>query len=257
MVSRASRWMRIALLATLCIGCGFQSSPEGVSNPKGIDAEIPTAVSRTKEETPFRVTPVVYSEAENNLGSEESQVETPEPGKPELPASGSTSPKSIANKKTVTSTTNPIPTAETMGAPDSESPTSEDPLEAHGQPEPPTPKGEKEFRPPFAERTDLFSPPRSSSSGSKNDDPQPDQEAAIPTLDVTLKGFARVKDQRVLLLIEDTLTPLGEGEEKLGIRVVAINPPKVTLAREAQQWTLSLSSPLSNAAEGERQRAKQ
>lgn len=103
------------------------------------------------------------------------------------------------------------------------------------------------FRPPFAERTDLFSPPRGSNSG----EPGPDGEAEAPLSlgEVSLKGFARVRERRVLLMIEDSIAALQVGQEQQGIRVIAIEPPKVTLERDEQQWTLSLSNQIGQAGE--------
>jgi len=103
-----------------------------------------------------------------------------------------------------------------------------------------SPAATGEFQPPFAERTDLFSPP--ASSPATNDNEQSPQVEAAPGVNVSLKGFARVQDQRVLLMIEDSIAPLSEGAEKHGVRVIKIDPPHVTLSRDDQQWTLSLTN---------------
>ena len=101
-------------------------------------------------------------------------------------------------------------------------------------------KQREKFHPPFAERTNVFTPPSSDQSVPINEGEE--SIAIAPVLDVSLKGFARVDDLRAILMIEDTIAPLGLGQEKQGIRIISIEPPKVTLERDEQRWTLTLSN---------------
>lgn len=102
-------------------------------------------------------------------------------------------------------------------------------------------KSKDEFKPPFAERSNVFSPPSTSNTPSHNI-VEGESESVLPVEDVALKGFAKVDDQRAILMIADTITPLGLGQEKHGVRVVSIEPPKVTIERGGDRWTLTLSN---------------
>jgi len=87
-------------------------------------------------------------------------------------------------------------------------------------------------------RPDLFSPPQTDSPPATAGDPQP--ESLPPVSEVVLNGFARVDEPRVVLTIGDQTLPLQVGQERNGVRIVAIEPPEVTLERDGSQWTLSL-----------------
>jgi hypothetical protein len=84
------------------------------------------------------------------------------------------------------------------------------------------------FQPPFPNREELFLPPA--------------EKPAIATRprsneDVVLMGFADVEGEKALLKIDGVITPLRAGESRGAVRVLAIDPPRVTLQRGSRQWT--------------------
>lgn len=89
-----------------------------------------------------------------------------------------------------------------------------------------------DFRPPFAQRQELFVPP--------------DRSVAVRTarqvgdIQLALKGFADFDGRRVLLEINENVVCLREGQQQHGITVVAITPPQVTLRHDGRQWTETL-----------------
>lgn len=91
------------------------------------------------------------------------------------------------------------------------------------------------FETPFPPRADLFAPPpRGGQTSIRTTD---DGETVAR---VALKGFVNVGGQRAVLLIGDEIAPLGIGQERHGVRVIAIEPPQVTLQRGRTRWTESL-----------------
>lgn len=89
-----------------------------------------------------------------------------------------------------------------------------------------------DFRPPFAQRQELFVPP--------------DRSVAVKTArqvgdtQLVLKGFAEFEGRRVLLEINENVVCLREGQQQHGITVVAIHPPQVTLRHQGREWTETL-----------------
>lgn len=92
----------------------------------------------------------------------------------------------------------------------------------------------KEFKPPFANRTVIFSPPVNSVLKEKG---QGDSSGSV-----ALQGFAKVSEMRAVLKINGVVVPLGEGSEKFGVQVIAIQPPKVVLQRGRNRWTASIEN---------------
>ena len=87
------------------------------------------------------------------------------------------------------------------------------------------------FQPPFPNREELFLPPAekpASATRFKSDQ------------DVTLMGFANVEGKKALLKIDGIIRPLRAGESRGEVRVLAIDPPRVTLQRGNREWTESL-----------------
>jgi hypothetical protein len=90
----------------------------------------------------------------------------------------------------------------------------------------------RDYKLPFPHRTEMFVPP--------------DQTVAAKTVrevagtELALKGFVEFEGRRVVLEIDGKVVCLGEGEQRHGIAVVAVNPPQVTLQHHGRQWTESL-----------------
>jgi len=89
-----------------------------------------------------------------------------------------------------------------------------------------------QFTPPFPERVELFEPPKRAQSTIKRDDEHGET--------VELKGFINVDQPRVILSIDGVVSPVPEGGEKYGVRVIAIQPPSVVLQRGRNRWTATL-----------------
>ena len=91
------------------------------------------------------------------------------------------------------------------------------------------------FETPFGERVNIFDPP------AEHDIPKDEAPEAESGSDgVRLRGFVNVGISRVMLEIDGQLEALEAGETKQGVKVVAINPPQVTLMQHDYQWVVSL-----------------
>lgn len=88
------------------------------------------------------------------------------------------------------------------------------------------------FAPPFPDRVELFEAPKRAQSTVKRDDEHGES--------VELKGFINVDQPRVVLSIDGVISPVAEGGEKYGVRVIAIQPPSVVLQRGRNRWTATL-----------------
>lgn len=89
------------------------------------------------------------------------------------------------------------------------------------------------YSPPYPNRTDLFVPPKQSRSSVRTGDGEDDDA-------VELNGFVTVDTPKVILSIDGFVVLLPEGEEKYGVEVISIDPPKVVLQRGRTRWTASL-----------------
>jgi hypothetical protein len=88
------------------------------------------------------------------------------------------------------------------------------------------------FTPPFPERLELFEAPKRAQSNIRRDDEHGET--------VELKGFINVDEPRVILAIDGQVSPVAEGGEKYGVRVISIQPPSVVLQRGRNRWTATL-----------------
>jgi hypothetical protein len=88
------------------------------------------------------------------------------------------------------------------------------------------------FTPPFPERFELFEAPKRAQGNVRRDD----EHGAT----VELKGFINVDQPRVVLSIDGQISPVAEGGEKYGVRVISIQPPSVVLQRGRNRWTATL-----------------
>jgi hypothetical protein len=88
-----------------------------------------------------------------------------------------------------------------------------------------------EFNPPFPER-ELFEPPKGAQSAVRRDEEHGQT--------VELKGFITVDQPKVILSIDGTISPIPEGGEKYGVKVISIQPPKALLQRGRNRWTATL-----------------
>lgn len=94
-----------------------------------------------------------------------------------------------------------------------------------------------DFQTPFPLREDPFRQPRIEQSRAGSTDSR--DKTASP---VALRGFVNVDGQRALLEIDDSLFAVSEGEEKEGVTVLEIAPPRVTLQRGRVRWQESLDA---------------
>ncbi|NQU20729.1 MAG: hypothetical protein HQ567_05550 [Candidatus Nealsonbacteria bacterium] len=126
-----------------------------------------------------------------------------------------------------TSISDPLPTPTTaasqatLGDPESSPPATEEEQEKPA------------FEYPFPDRDDLFLPPAKKQTTSES---RPESSE-----DVVLMGFADVGGARAVLRIDGIVTSLRVGESRGEVRVLAIDPPKVSLQRGKRQWTESLA----------------
>ena len=92
---------------------------------------------------------------------------------------------------------------------------------------------EASWTPPFPGRNDLFQPPRFGGPVMRSDDSDSSES-------VVLMGFANLGTPKVVLDIDGVVTPLGEREEREGVEVISIAPPRVVLQRGRNRWTASI-----------------
>lgn len=93
----------------------------------------------------------------------------------------------------------------------------------------------EEFNPPFPNRVDLFVAPGRAKVAARSG--SGDQEI------IELKGFITPPGSDgpwVMLAINGVESPIAVGQEKLGVRVISVDQPKVVLQRGRQVWTESL-----------------
>jgi hypothetical protein len=88
------------------------------------------------------------------------------------------------------------------------------------------------FTPPFPDRLELFEAPKRAQSTVRRDDEHGET--------VELKGFINVDQPRVVLSIDGVVSPVPEGGERYGVRVISIQPPSVVLQRGRNRWTATL-----------------
>jgi hypothetical protein len=88
-----------------------------------------------------------------------------------------------------------------------------------------------EYTPPFPERVEFFEPPKRAQSTVRQDEHGESVE---------LQGFVNVDEPRVVLSIDGVVSPLPEGGEKYGVKVIAIQPPSVVLERGRSRWKATL-----------------
>jgi hypothetical protein len=88
-----------------------------------------------------------------------------------------------------------------------------------------------EFKPPFPERNELFEAPKRKSMVRRDDE---------HGQSVELKGFMNVDEPRVVLSIDGVISPIPEGGEKYGVKVISIQPPNALLQRGRNRWTATL-----------------
>jgi len=100
---------------------------------------------------------------------------------------------------------------------------------------------EQPFAPPYPDRESLFQPPAMEvvhQTLKHRDTDAP----TVGMAKVKLRGFVRVKETKVLLEIDGRLHALPPGTNQDGIRVLKIAPPRVTLRRGEQEFTLDLTN---------------
>jgi hypothetical protein len=88
------------------------------------------------------------------------------------------------------------------------------------------------FTPPFPDRIELFVPPKRAQVAVQSDDENDDS--------IELKGFVNVGRPQVVLAIDGVISPIAEGNERFGVRVISIQQPSVVLQRGRNRWTATL-----------------
>lgn len=91
------------------------------------------------------------------------------------------------------------------------------------------------YEPPFPNRVDLFLPPKRAQIASRGSD---DEEAGP----VELRGIVTPPEGATfaMLAIDGIESPVAEGEEKYGVRVISIEHSEVLLQRGRSRWTETL-----------------
>jgi hypothetical protein len=93
-------------------------------------------------------------------------------------------------------------------------------------------KNAEPYRPPFPQRTELFLPPNPAAAARSS------RRSVAP--DVVLKGIVKVDVPKAVVQVGGQIHSISAKQEKGGVRVVSIDPPRVTLERGEQRWTASL-----------------
>ncbi|MGL4512031.1 MAG: hypothetical protein ACRCT8_03000 [Lacipirellulaceae bacterium] len=89
------------------------------------------------------------------------------------------------------------------------------------------------YTPPFPDRNELFAPPKQA--------PRAVRTAGNDSTDsVVLMGFANVDSLKVVLAIDGVVSPMSQGAELNGLRVISVEPPKAVLQRGRSRWTASI-----------------
>jgi hypothetical protein len=91
------------------------------------------------------------------------------------------------------------------------------------------------FQPPYPERTELFIPPDLTNVV------RAPSTTAGPS--IAVRGFMNLDGRHVLLEIDGAVHVLGEGKQQGGVQVVSIAPPRVTLERRGERWTVQMMRP--------------
>ena len=99
--------------------------------------------------------------------------------------------------------------------------------------EPPTTDSGGDYAPPYPDRVKLFEPPRTQSQRVASG-------ARTGEQGIVLIGFADLGAPLVLLEVDGQVASLESGEERGGIRVISINPPRAVLQRGRLRWTATL-----------------
>ena len=90
-----------------------------------------------------------------------------------------------------------------------------------------------EFEPPFGPRSNLFVPKARARSVDRR---RPPKEGS----DLQLKGFANVHQPRAVLVLDGRVVTLAVGQSVDGLKVIAIDPPRVELQKGARRWFESI-----------------
>jgi hypothetical protein len=91
------------------------------------------------------------------------------------------------------------------------------------------------FQPPYPDRTELFIPP------DLNHLTAAPSSMAGPS--VAVRGFMNLDGQHVVLEIDGAVYVLEEGKKQGGVQVVSIEPPRVTLERRGERWSVQMVRP--------------
>lgn len=95
-----------------------------------------------------------------------------------------------------------------------------------------TADSEAAYTPPFPDRGDLFVPPTRTGKVAKSQEESGDA--------VELMGFVTLDHAHAVLSIGGVTAPLRAGDEKFGVSVISVSPPKAVLQRGGIRWTATL-----------------
>lgn len=101
----------------------------------------------------------------------------------------------------------------------------------------PPSEAEKEFRPPFPERTELFKQGNADRPTARVYRRQEDEGE-----EVRLKGFVNVDRPQAMLQVDGELWIAHEGDSRAELTVVRVSPPNVSITRLGQRLELSIRS---------------
>ncbi|MDP6444656.1 MAG: hypothetical protein QF805_12755, partial [Pirellulaceae bacterium] len=93
------------------------------------------------------------------------------------------------------------------------------------------------FRPPRPQRANPFSVAKEQTARAATFDEQSSRQSSGPSL----MGFVKVREPRALLSVGGKLTSFKEGEQIKNIRMVKIEPPRVTFLHNGSEVTQALT----------------
>ena len=99
----------------------------------------------------------------------------------------------------------------------------------------PSSEEEKEFRPPFPERTELFKQGAAGRSAARVHQRQEDKGEGV-----ALKGFVHVDRPQAMLQVNGELWIAHEGDSRAELPIVRVSPPNVSITRLGQRLELSI-----------------
>jgi hypothetical protein len=108
------------------------------------------------------------------------------------------------------------------------------PLASNAKPAP-SEKPVETFQAPYPNRTELFIPPDLTHTTVA--------PSGVAGPSIAVRGFMNLDGQHVVLEIDGAVYVLEEGRKQGGVQVVSIEPPRVTLERRGERWSVQMVRP--------------